>query len=251
MTGSTPCERHDRGSSGTARSTRSAELAAVEPDVRRAGLAHAPHDRLGHDVARREVGERVDAQHEAVARVVDEERALAAHRLGHQRLLAARARPQPEHGRVELHELQVGDRRRRRAAPARRRRRWRPRVGGLREDLAEAAGGQHDGAAPSAAPTPSALPSPMTCRVTPAAGPSASRSRSSASAFSMTSIAGSSRDRRDQRARRSRRRSRRRRRARCGREVAALAGQRQLAVRVVVEAGAALRSARARHRAPR
>ena len=40
---------------------------------------------------------------------VDEHGALAAHRLGDQRLLARGARAGPEHGRVELHHLDVGD----------------------------------------------------------------------------------------------------------------------------------------------
>ena len=41
-----------------------AEAARVEPHVLGAGLAHAAHDRLRDDVARREVGERVLALHE-------------------------------------------------------------------------------------------------------------------------------------------------------------------------------------------
>ena len=74
-----------------------------------AGLAHPGDDRAGHDVARREVGERVLALHEPHARLVDEEGALAAHGLGDERLLAARALAEPEHGRVELDELEVGE----------------------------------------------------------------------------------------------------------------------------------------------
>ena len=75
---------------------------------------------------------------------VDEERALAADRLGDQRLLAAGPLAEPEHGRVELHELEVGDHRagaqRRGHAVAGRDRR----VGRRGVDLPEAAGGQHD-----------------------------------------------------------------------------------------------------------
>ena len=56
-----------------------------------AGLAHPGDDRPGHDVARREVGELVLPLHEPLARVVDEEGTLAAHRLGDERLLAARS----------------------------------------------------------------------------------------------------------------------------------------------------------------
>ena len=47
--------------------------------------------------------------HEAHPRAVDEECALAADRLRDERLLAAGARTEQEHRRVELHELQVGD----------------------------------------------------------------------------------------------------------------------------------------------
>ena len=68
------------------------KCAGVEPDVLGAGLAHPPQDRLGHDVARREVGQLVLALHEPHAGVVDQERALAADGLADQRLLPARAR---------------------------------------------------------------------------------------------------------------------------------------------------------------
>ncbi len=123
-----------------------AQVPAVEPHVRGARLAHAPHDRLGDHVARREVGQLVLPLHEAHPGVVDEEGALAAHRLGDQRLLAAGGRPEVHHGGVELHELEVGDPRpraqRQGHAVAGRDRR----VGRLREDLAHAAGRQDDGA---------------------------------------------------------------------------------------------------------
>lgn len=49
------------------------------------------------------------AHHEAHAVAVDQVGALAAHRLGDQRLLALRVRAEEQHGRVELHELQVGE----------------------------------------------------------------------------------------------------------------------------------------------
>ena len=86
--------------------------------------------------------------HEAHAFVIDEEGALAAHRLRDQRLLPPGVGPEPQHGRVELHELEVaqprtgaqgqGD-----TVAGRDRR-----VGGRREDLAQATARQHDGAAP-------------------------------------------------------------------------------------------------------
>ena len=124
-----------------------AEVAGVEPHVRLPGLDHPAGDGLGDHVARREVGELVLALHEAVALEVDEERALAAHGLGDQRLLALRVGAEPHHGRVELHELEV-------AQPGAGAQRDRhpvaggdARVGGLAEDLAEPAGGEHDRAA--------------------------------------------------------------------------------------------------------
>ncbi len=111
----------------------------------RAGLVHAAHDALGDDVAGGELGELVLADHEADAVRVDEVRALAADRLGDQRLLALRVRAEPQHRRVELHELQVRDLRagtqRERHAVAG----GDGRVGGGGEDLAEAAGGEDDG----------------------------------------------------------------------------------------------------------
>ncbi len=78
--------------------------------------------------------------------LVDEEGALAAHGLGDERLLAARALAEPEHRRVELHELEVGQlgpgaQRSGHAVAGRD-----GRVGRRRVDLAESARGQHDGA---------------------------------------------------------------------------------------------------------
>ena len=70
--------------------------------------------------------------------------ALAPQRLADQRLLGARRRRGVERGRVELHELEVGDHG---AGPQRQRH---PvaggdrRVRGGRVDLAHAAGGEHD-----------------------------------------------------------------------------------------------------------
>ena len=76
-----------------------------------------------------------------------QERALAAHRLGDQRLLARGPGAEPHHRRVELHELQVAQHR----AGAQRERHpvagGDRRVGGRGEHLAEPAAGQHHGAA--------------------------------------------------------------------------------------------------------
>ncbi len=113
------------------------------------GLDHPPRDRLGDDIARSQVGQLVDALHEPVAVPVDEERTLAADRLGDQRLLPARVRAQPHHGGVELHELQVAQHRAGAVGdghPVAGRHRG---VRGLREDLPEAAAGQDHGPAPN------------------------------------------------------------------------------------------------------
>ena len=124
-----------------------AEVAGVEPHVRLAGLDHPAGDGLGHHVARGEVGQLVLALHEAVALEVDEEGALAADGLGDQRLLALRVGAEPHHRRVELDELEVAQP----GAGAQRDRHpvagGHARVGRLAEDLAEPAGGEHDGPA--------------------------------------------------------------------------------------------------------
>ena len=148
MTGSTPCERAVARMVGNRRSQNSrAEVPGVQPHVRVPGLDHPAHDRLGDHVARGQVGELVDALHEPVALEVDEEGALAADRLGDQRLLAAGVGAEVHDRRVELDELQVaqggaGPQRERHAVAGRDRG-----VGGLGEHLAEAARGEHDGPA--------------------------------------------------------------------------------------------------------
>ena len=124
-----------------------AQVARVEPHVRLPGLDHPAGDGLGHHVAWREVGELVLALHEAPSLEVDEERALAAHRLGDQRLLALGVGAEPHHGRVELDELEVaqpgsGAQRDRHAVAG-----GDAGVGRLAEHLAEAARREHDRAA--------------------------------------------------------------------------------------------------------
>ena len=71
---------------------------------------HPARDRRRNDVAGREIAERVHASHHRRARRVEQRRALAAHGLGDQRAPAPRAR-RVQHGRVELHELDVRHRR--------------------------------------------------------------------------------------------------------------------------------------------
>ncbi len=129
------------------------QVAGVQPHVGAAGLVHPPGDRLGDDVAWREVGELVLTLHEPVAVEVDEERTLAADRLADQWLLAARVRAEVHHRRVELHELEVAQHR------TRTQRQCHPvtgrhgRVGGLREDLPEPSRGEYDGPAAHRADT--------------------------------------------------------------------------------------------------
>ncbi len=122
-----------------------AEVARVEQHVVHRLLQHPAGDGLRDDVARGEVGQRVVGRGEDAAPLrVDEERALAAHRLRHQRLLTRRPGAEVERRGVELHELQVADGGARaqgeRDAVAGRDRR----VGGAGEHLAHAARGEHD-----------------------------------------------------------------------------------------------------------
>ena len=117
-----------------------AERARVEEDIRILGLREMLDDAAAHDVARRELGERMTPLHEAPARLVDEVRALAAHGLADER--APRA-GHVERRRMELHELEV----RHRGARAPRHRDpvagGDARVGGLAPELADAARREH------------------------------------------------------------------------------------------------------------
>jgi hypothetical protein len=110
-----------------------------------AQLLHAARDALGDDVPGRQFGQLVLSDHEAHAVRVHEVGALPADRLGDQRLLALRVRAEEEHGRVELHELQIADL----GAGAQGERhsvaRGHRRVGGRGEDLAHASGGEDHG----------------------------------------------------------------------------------------------------------
>ncbi len=120
-----------------------AEVPGVEVHVLGALLQHPPQDALGDDVPGRQLGQLVLADHEAHAVRVDQVGALAAYRLGDQRLLALGLRAEEQHGRVELHELQVADlgARAQRQGDAVTGRHGR--VGGRGEHLAHAAGRQH------------------------------------------------------------------------------------------------------------
>ena len=86
-----------------------AEHAAIQPHVRRALLPHAPHDRLGHDIARSEIGQRMLIDHEACTGRVEQHRTLTPHGLRDEGLLALRQGAEPHDRRVELDELDVSD----------------------------------------------------------------------------------------------------------------------------------------------
>ncbi len=120
---------------------RGAQRAGVQE--REAPVAFDVGDGAGDDVAWREIAARVEAAHDGCAAPVHEHRPLAAHRFAHQR---QRIGGDPHRGRMELHELEVGQhragaRRHGDAATARPERGRRARV-----QAAEAAGREHHGA---------------------------------------------------------------------------------------------------------
>jgi len=94
----------------------------------------------GHDVARRELGERMTRQHETLAIGVDQRRPFAAQRLRRQR---CRIAADHDGGGVKLHEFRIGDH----GAGARGDRKARSacfkRIGGDGIEMAEAAGREH------------------------------------------------------------------------------------------------------------
>lgn len=122
-----------------------AEVPGVQIHVLGAQLLHAARDALGDDVARRELGQLVLADHEADPVGVDEVGTLTAYGLGDQRLLALRVRAEEEHRRVELHELQVGDLRARAQGERDAVAGGDGRIGRGGEDLAHAAGREDHG----------------------------------------------------------------------------------------------------------
>ena len=132
---------------------------------------------------------------------------------------------EPQHGRVELHELQVGELGPGAERRGRARRRWPPRVRRRGRTPARCRRSPAPPRARGRRRRRRGLPSPMTCRLTPQAGPGAPSasgapvSTSRTRACSITSMPGSSRtaSRAATRARRPRPRWRRRRRARSGR----------------------------------
>jgi hypothetical protein len=83
-------------------------VADVEPHVRLAAALHLAVDGARHHVARRQLGAAVVARHEARAVERAQHGALAAQRLAEQERLRLRV---VEAGGMELHELEVRDRR--------------------------------------------------------------------------------------------------------------------------------------------
>ena len=71
-----------------------------------AGCIRLADDAAGDDVARREIAVGMVPVHERFAADVDQPRAFAAQRLGDQKSRSIRLL---ERGRMELHELQIGD----------------------------------------------------------------------------------------------------------------------------------------------
>ena len=102
-----------------------AQVRGVEQDVVVAGRPQVRGDGGRDDVARGEVGQRVGAEHDPASVAVDQHGALAAHRLGDQRLLTrgVRARSTARWGGTAPSRRRRP--RRRPAAPAPARRRWR------------------------------------------------------------------------------------------------------------------------------
>ena len=140
--GSMPASMQKPKTVGNASGKRRADRGTrVEPDGAPALLLL--EDRARDDVARRQLGVGMKPEHEAFAQIVDERRAFAAHRLGDQRHRIASDR---KRGRMELHELHIGEHR----AGARRHRdavagRLHG-IGRVAVEPAHAAGGEHDGA---------------------------------------------------------------------------------------------------------
>ncbi len=81
-----------------------ADGSGIEPHRATALRRHRARVGAGHDVARGELAIGVGVEREAAAGVVDEGRALSAHGFRHEERCAHGQR-----GRVELHELEVGD----------------------------------------------------------------------------------------------------------------------------------------------
>ena len=134
-----------------------AERSRVETDGPPALRGHRVGDAAGHDVTRRELGIRMHVDHEPVSGVVDEHCTLAAHGLGDEEVHLSR-----ERRGVELVELEVGDGR---ARPHRRGETvagGEGRVGGVREQLPGAAGGEDDGVGGEHGPAAIGVPYPGT-----------------------------------------------------------------------------------------
>ena len=104
-------------------------------------MQHLFHHGLRHDVARSQVAALVMPQHEGLPVLVQQARAFAAHGLGDEGAAVAALLIQ---GRgVELHEFQIGQRHAGTCGHGDARAHAAGGIGGVQEDLAHAAGGQH------------------------------------------------------------------------------------------------------------
>ena len=140
MRGSRPCCRQASNTVGNRSGNASPTAARASRNARRPGGERGPEGPRD-DVARQQLGLRPGVGQEPTAFLVHEGRPGATQRLGEER---HRVGAHVEGGRVELDELQIGEARagapREGEAVAGRLRR----VGRPREDLADAAGGEHD-----------------------------------------------------------------------------------------------------------
>jgi hypothetical protein len=118
-----------------------AKMAAIEVGVALPGPGQMLHDAAADDVARRELAHRVNALHEPSAGCIDQPRPFAADGLADQ---VPRSTGDIEARRMELHELEVGDRRARTPCHGDRIAGGHLRVGRLPIDLARAAAREHD-----------------------------------------------------------------------------------------------------------
>ena len=161
----------------------------VEEDVVLAGRAEVGGDRGRDDVARGEVGQRVGADHDPAAVAVDEDGALAAHRLGDQRLLAPRP---PDRSRARSGGTAPSRRRRPRRRPAARapaRRRWRRRGWTTRRTPGRSRRWRARSRRARRSPASTSAPSsPIRATRRPTTRPSAARSASRATVCSSTSM---------------------------------------------------------------
>jgi hypothetical protein len=74
-----------------------------------ASFAHTPHDRLGDDIARRQISKGMLPLHESHTVTVSEHGTFATYGLRDQRLLSPGLRAKPHNRGMELHKFQIGN----------------------------------------------------------------------------------------------------------------------------------------------